>query len=319
MYEYIDLNGKRTDVTSDLVSGLTSDPKRIPAYFIYDKRGSELFNRICALPEYYLTRTELTILEKFAEDMVRPFAPDCIFVELGSGSLFKTDLLLRAFLKHRKRFRFVPIDISREVLKESAVRVHKDFPSIDVTACCGEYCDSLDYLRQAGQRKLIAWLGSSIGNFSKPGAAQFLRRLRSTMQARDGLLIGIDLKKDPKIVERAYNDAAGVTSDYHLNVLHRFNREFGADFQVDNFYHRSFYDSGSGAVEAYIISRCEQQVRVPDLCLKVDFKQEEKVFNELSCKYDLDEIETLAKESQFALHGWWLDDPAGFALVMLGA
>jgi L-histidine Nalpha-methyltransferase len=319
MFEYIDLNGIRTDVTSDLISGLTATPKRIPAYFIYDKRGSELFTRICELPEYYLTRTELAILEKFAEDMVQPFAPESMFVELGSGNLFKTDLLLRAFLKYCQRFRFVPVDISKEILKESALRVHKYFPSIDVTACCGEYCDSLDYLRQSGQRKLIAWLGSSIGNFSEPDAVAFLRRLRTTMQARDGLLIGIDLKKNAKVVERAYNDAAGVTSDFHLNVLHRFNREFGADFKVDNFYHRSFYDSDSGAVEAYIISRCEQKVRLPDLGLEVHFGQGEKVFNELSHKYDLAGIEALATQAQFALHAWWLDDNADFAMVLLGA
>lgn len=319
MYEFIDLNGRKTNVIHELTSGLKSDPKYIPAYFIYDRRGSKLFEHICELPEYYLTRSESGILEKFAGEMIGSYKADGILVELGSGALGKTELLLKEFLKYRPRFRYIPIDISVEILKESSHRLGADYPSIDVTACCGEYFDCLDYLGRFRERKLVLWLGSSIGNFSKGNAVNFLRRLKGTLHEEDGLLLGIDLKKDPGTVEKAYNDPQGVTSEYHLNALHRFNREFGADFRVENFYHRSYYDVARGAVEAFIISRCDQDVRVRDLDLEITFRKGEKVFNELSCKYDPVEIEALAKYSGFSLQGKWFDDNENFILVLLRA
>ena len=319
MYEFIDFNGKSTNVIQDLKSGLKSDPKYIPGYFIYDRRGSKLFDRICELPEYYLTRTELQILENSAEEIIEPYQEHDTLVELGSGNLLKTDLLLKAFLKYRRNLRFFPIDISGEVLRESSSKLYESCPGIDVTACCGEYFDCLDYLGRFGRRKLILWLGSSIGNFSKKDAIGFLKTLKGSLQRDDGVLIGIDLKKDPLTVERAYNDSEGVTSHYHLNVLHRLNREFGADFKVDEFYHRSYYDSNRGRVEAFIISRCDQAVRIRDLDLKIIFRQGEKVFNELSCKYDMAEIESLAYYSGFFLEGKWLDENEDFTLVSFKA
>lgn len=315
MFQFVDLNGTHTNIVRDLTSGLKSDPKYIPGYFIYDKRGSDLFGHICELPEYYLTRTELKILEKFAHEMIRPYRDNGSLVELGSGNLSKIGLLLREFLIHRRNIKYIPIDISGEVLRESAGRLCQDYPGVEVIACCGEYFDCLEYLDRFGEKKLVLWLGSSIGNFSKSGAGQFLIKLKSHLRKDDGLLMGIDLKKDPATVERAYNDRQGVTAEYHLNVLHRLNREFGADFNVDNFYHRSFYDKSSGAVDAYIISRCDQEVHIRDLDLIIRLGEEEKIFNELSCKYEVAEIEALAEYSGFSLEGQWCDRNKDFALV----
>ena len=319
MYEFIDVNGRSTDIEQDLMSGLKSEPKSIPGYFIYDRRGSELFERICNLPEYYLTRTELKIIENSAQEIIEPYKEHDTVVELGSGNLFKTELLLKTFLQYRRNLNFFPVDISGEVLRESSSKLYEARPGINVTALCGEYFDCLHYLRRFGRKKVVLWLGSSIGNFSKDRAIRFLRILKRALRKNDGLLIGIDLKKDPLTVEKAYNDRAGVTSDYHLNVLHRLNREFGADFKVDKFYHRSFYDPDRGAVEAFIISRCDQQVRIKGLDLTVHFREDEKVFNELSCKYDLAEIERLAEQSGFSLKGRWLDENEDFILAMFNA
>lgn len=319
MYEFIDFNGLSTDVVKDLKSGLESQPKSIPGYFIYDKRGSKLFDRICNLPEYYLTRAELNILRNFVDEIIEPYKGHDILVELGSGNLSKTDLLLKAFLKYRWKISFVPIDISGEVLRESSRRLYKAFPGIDVTAFCGEYFDCLKHLGRFGGRKLVLWLGSSVGNFSKQDAAEFLRRLKGILQKGDGLLIGIDLKKDPGTVEKAYNDGEGVTSEYHLNVLHRLNREFGADFNVMEFYHRSFYDCDRGAVEAFIISRRDQRVRIRGLDLDIILQKGEKIFSELSCKYDMAEIEALAGHAGFSLGGKWFDENEGFTLVLFNA
>ena len=317
MYEFFDLIGTKTNFMDELTSGLKSKPKYIPGYYIYDKRGSKLFERICGLPEYYLTRTEMRILDQSAEEIVAPYKEDsALVVELGSGNLCKTDLLLRAFLKNRHRLKYIPIDISGDDLKDNSLKLYHNRPGIDVTACCGEYLDGLNYLDRFEERKLILWLGSSIGNFSKRKAPGFLKKIKGVMHRDDGLLVGIDLKKDPKAVERAYNDSAGVTSAYHLNVLHRFNREFGADFRVENFYHRSFYDSERGAVEAFIISNCEQTVCIRELDLEVTLKDGERIFNELSCKYDPSEIETLAQDSGFSIKKQWFDKNNFFTLVL---
>jgi dimethylhistidine N-methyltransferase len=257
----------------------------------------------------------MKILLRDADSMVAPFTRDGILVELGCGSLYKTEVLLQAFLKRRQTFRFIPIDISRRMLKKSASKLHEDYGSIDVTACCGEYLDSLNYLKQCDERKLVVWLGSSIGNFDKHEVLAFLARLKRVLRPADGLLIGFDLKKNPQTVERAYNDAQGITAAYHLNVLHRLNREYGADFKVDDFFHRSIYDSDEGAVKAYIISRKNQQVGVKGLDLNLFFRKDEWVFNEMSCKYDPDEIADMAHGARLIIDGQWFDENRDFALV----
>ena len=314
MYRFIDLNGKVTDQETALRNGLLSRPKYIPSYFIYDTNGSRLYEQICDLPEYYLTRKETEILTARVEEIASFLDSGGAIVELGSGDAGKTRIILEYCLQQKRRLQYVPIDISKEMLMDTSRRLYRQYDDLDVTACCGDYFDSLDYLKSIPGRKLVLWLGSSIGNFSKIAATRFVRQIKSRMNPDDGLLIGIDLRKAAPILEDAYNDAKGITSQYHLNCLERLNKEYDADFNIDNFYHRSFYDEISGDILAFIISKCDQEVRVDRFGLQLTIEKEEKIFNERSCKYRCDEIRDLADASGVQLIRQWFDNDRFYSL-----
>jgi L-histidine Nalpha-methyltransferase len=314
MYQFIDLNGKVTDQENDLRVGLLSNPKYIPSYFIYDTQGSRLFEQICELPEYYLTRKEKEILTDRAGDIAAFLNSGGTIVELGSGNSEKTCILIECCLKQNNRLQYVPVDISKEILIETSQRLYCRYEDLNVTACYGDYFDSLDYLKSISGPKLVLWLGSSLGNFDKKAAIRFVGQIKKRLNAGDGLLVGIDLRKDPQIVENAYNDSEGITSQYHLNCLDRFNNEYGADFQKDLFYHYSFYDEESGNINAYIISKCDQQISVELLGLKVILKKDEKIFNERSSKYSRNEILQMAGKAGLQLTKQWFDKDRYYSL-----
>jgi dimethylhistidine N-methyltransferase len=230
----------------DVAEGLTAEPKHLSCRYFYDREGSRLFAAICELPEYYLTRAETEILERHAREIASLFPGDVTVMELGSGNAAKTRLLLEALLPGRQ-VRYVPIEICRPVLEESAADLLQRFPPLEIVAVAAEYHEGLRYLQCESDRpRLILWLGSNIGNFMRAEAAKFLRRICATMSPADRMLVGVDLRKDRAVLEAAYDDAAGVTAAFNRNLLTRINQELIGDFDLSAFQHRAIYNQDLG-------------------------------------------------------------------------
>ncbi|MDP6980914.1 MAG: L-histidine N(alpha)-methyltransferase [Myxococcota bacterium] len=296
-------------------AGLKDRPRSLPCRFFYDEVGSKIFEEICDLDEYYLTRVERSILVSRAMDIARAVPFGSSLVELGSGSAEKTRLLIDALLARQGALRFVPIDISRSALVESSQALLLDHPTLDIVAICAEYDSGLAALDGAAHTpRLILWLGSSVGNLHKPQAADFLSRVRDKMGAKDRLLIGIDLRKERTVLERAYDDAQGVTARFNKNLLTRVNRELGGNFDLSGFRFRAHYDEVSGAVESSLVSLRDQEVDVAALSLQAAFSEGETIHTENSYKYSLDEIDTLAERSGMQSETRWLDDGERYSL-----
>ena len=292
----------------DVRSGLVASPKHLHCVYFYDAEGSRLFEQICELEEYYLTRAEAAILTEHAREIVGEGPLE--LVELGSGSAVKTRILLDAA---RGRVHYVPIDVSREMLEESTAALRRDYPHLRVTPVAGDYFSGLELPRfDQRARRLVLWLGSNVGNFHRPDAAAFLRRVGPHA---DGIVMGVDLRKPREVLERAYDDARGVTAQFNLNLLRRINRELGADFDVSQFAHRAVYDEAIGRIEMYLVSRKAQRVHIRALDLAVDFAAGEAVHTENSYKYSREEIAELARDAGLRVSNLWTD--GRFAVVML--
>ena len=301
--------------SDDVKTGLTSEPKYLPFVYFYDHIGSQLFEKICELPEYYLTRAEKNILETNVNDIVSQFPEETALVELGSGSSTKTRILIEAFLQHQGLACYTPIDVSRQMLEESSHALLKSYPDLEITAISARYNEGLHQLNmQTEQQKLIIWLGSSIGNFDRSEVTTFLQRIQKEMFPRDRLLIGIDLRKDRNIIEKAYNDSQGVTAEFNLNLLTRINRELGGNFNLKNFSHKAIYNEEIGRIEMYLISDCDQKVFISELDLEVSLTANEMIHTENSFKYSLDEIDMLAEETGLYLEQQWFDSARLFSL-----
>jgi L-histidine N-alpha-methyltransferase len=302
----------------EVARGLRADRKSIPCRFLYDEEGSRLFEEICELPEYYLTRVEREILGERASEVAAAFGAPITLAELGSGSSAKTRLLIEACLRAHGGLRYLPVDISGEILTESALALLDDYGALQVRAIASEYSEGLRHVRAETERpKLIAWLGSSIGNLSREGAGAFLGRVRSAMAPRDRLLLGVDLRKDPKLLEAAYDDAAGVTARFSLNLLVRVNRELGGDFDPSQFRHRARYHEADGRVEIELVSLREQRVAIDGLDLEVDFAAGEGIHVENSFKYSTAEIHAVARDGRLSLERQWCDSARRFSLNLL--
>lgn len=300
-------------------AGLAEQPKRLPCRFLYDAEGSRLFEEICTLPEYYLTRAEREILERHAAEIAARLPVEVDLVELGSGSAEKTEVLLRAFEQRGSRVRYVPIDICREVLEQSGERLLERHEDLSILAVEAEYADGLERLERDGaaRARLVLWLGSNVGNFDRPAAAAFLARVRGGLREEDRLLLGVDLRKERAVLEAAYDDARGVTARFNLNLLVRANRELGADFDVDAFRHEAVYDEDLGRVDMYLLSRRDQEVSLgPDGPL-VHFAVGERVHTESSYKYSVGEIDSLARAAGLAPVERWLDSARRYSLNLL--
>jgi dimethylhistidine N-methyltransferase len=309
--------GLRDDFARAVRDGLTRRPKALPCRWLYDERGSLLFERICELPEYYLTRAETEILRAHADELAARTAAGTSLVELGSGSARKTRLLVEALLARHGRLRYLPVDISRSMLRTSALALLGDYPGLEVTAVAAEYRAGLRALRDDGTRKLILWLGSNVGNFARDDAARFLQRLSAQLSADDRLLVGIDLRKPRLELERAYDDAAGVTARFNLNLLERINRELGGRFDLTAFRHQARYDDVAGRVDLALVSERDQEVTVGALGLTCTFVSGEALHTESSHKYSLDEIDGLAHAANLAVEAQWLDSRRRFSLNLL--
>ncbi len=298
-------------------AGLRSSPKTLPCRYFYDDEGSRLFEQICDLPEYYLTRTEDTILRDHAREMVDGWLADPVMVELGSGSSTKTRRLIEAALATHGRLHYVPIDVSRSILEESARDLVRTYPELHVTGFAANYRDALaGVVERFDQPKLFVFLGSSLGNYEVGEAVELLSLIARSMDPADRLLLGTDLDKDPATLEAAYDDAQGVTGRFNLNILERINRELGGGFVPRNFEHQARYRADLRRVEMHLVSRVDQEVLIPDAGLTVRLARGESIHTENSHKYTPEALRTLADRSGLREEAAWTD-PAGLFRVQL--
>jgi L-histidine Nalpha-methyltransferase len=299
---------------ADVSAGLTATPKTLPPKYFYDERGSELFDEITRLPEYYPTRTERAILAAHATDIARWSAADTL-VELGSGTSEKTRLLLDALAEGGTLKTFVPFDVDPAVLTSSSEAVAAEYPSVDVHAVVGDFDHHLGVLPDSG-RRMVAFLGSTIGNFAPGPRARFLSALRATVHDGDCLLLGTDLVKDVDRLVAAYDDAAGVTAEFNRNVLAVINRELDADFDLRSFEHVAVWNPAEEWIEMHLRSVRRQTVSVAALDLTVDFDAGELMRTELSAKFRKSGVRAELASAGWRLAQWWTDDAGDFALSL---
>jgi len=308
-----DLAPEQEDFRTAVLEGLARPHKSLPCKFFYDEIGSALFDRICELPEYYPTRTEIGILTEVAPRIADLAGRGGVLVEYGSGSSLKTRLLLDALVPDV----YMPIDISRQHMLGACHTLAQDYPALHLMAVCADYTRpfTLPRVARGGQRRLAFFPGSSIGNFAPLEALRFLKNVAQQLDPGDGLLIGVDLKKDPAILNAAYDDSAGVTAAFNLNLLARCNRELGADFDLDAFAHRAVYNSAAGRIEMHLDSRRAQTVRVAGRAFT--FAAGESIHTENSYKYEPDEFRRLATQAGFAPVQTWTDTTDLFGVLYL--
>lgn len=306
-------------IADDVFTGLTKAPKSLPPKLFYDAEGSQLFERITELPEYYLTRTEAGILEQFAGEMIEAAGPDLTLVELGAGSATKTRILIRELLRLQRRVKFYPIDVSRSALEEAAEGLNGDFPGLEVYPVVGDYCEGLDGIANASGKKLVLYLGSSIGNFEPMQAGAVLHEVRKSLRSGDALLLGTDLVKSESVLVPAYDDAQGVTERFNKNMLARINRELDADFDLDAFTHLAIWNPRCSRMEIYLESRRDQVVSIGALKMRVRFAKRERIHTENSYKFTQHMVNSVLNMGGFELERSWKDRREWFALHLAKA
>ena len=302
------------EFAQDVKRGLTSDPKHLFPKYLYDELGSRLFEAICEVDEYYLTRSEDEILTTHADEIVATI-PECeTLIELGSGSAEKTRTIIEALIRQRGELLFVPIDISASALKESSHALLDSYPELRINAYAADYFQALEALKLESARPvLVLFLGSNIGNFEPDDAQNFMRAIRRVLRRGDALLLGADLKKDRATLEAAYNDALGVTRSFIVNELERINRELDANFDLWAFGLRSLYNEALGRVEIYLESLRPQSVEVRGLGLSLRLDAGERIHMENAYKFDPENLRNLGNQSGFELQRTWLDKQNRFS------
>ncbi len=304
-----------SELANDARSGLSASFKELPPKYFYDELGSQLFEQITELPEYYPTRTERKILRDQGAAIVAAADPECL-IELGSGSASKTRALLDAMRDRGSLHTYVPVDISEEITRRTAAELISEYPGLRVHGVICDFEHDLERLPGWGQRRMIAFLGGTIGNFPAPERIAFLRRIAGMLGPEDSLLLGTDLVKDIDRLEAAYNDSAGVTARFNKNVLTVLNRELGADFDSEAFEHRAFYDSNEERIDIRLRSREQQSVRVEALEMDVGFDEGEEMRTEISCKFTRESLELAYSEAGLKLVEFWTDPEAQFGLSL---
>jgi dimethylhistidine N-methyltransferase len=296
---------KTDGFAADILEGLSSKPKFLSSKYFYDDEGSRLFQQIMDLPEYYLTRAEAEIFSSQTKEIFDSFTAQSTsfdLIELGAGDGTKTAVLIDYFLRQKADFTYVPIDISKEAQKSLTENFLTKFPRLSLHAEVGDYFQTLETLRNlSGKPKIILFLGSNIGNFSRAESIVFFKKLAAVMNPKDFLFVGFDLQKDPRTIVRAYDDAQGITAAFNLNLLTRINRELGADFNLEKFSHYAMYSPTECAARSFLISREKQSVRIEAIQQKFDFEAWEPIFMEISQKYSLGMIDEFAVESGFTI------------------
>ncbi len=313
---YIDAEFFSKGLAEDVKEGFAKIPKQLSPMWLYDDRGSELFEEIMGLEEYYPTRREREILITYADEIAGAADVDTL-VELGSGNSEKTLHLLEAMSKAGRCDRFIPFDVSEAALKSAVAVVVREHPEIEVHGLVGDFSHHLDYISQKG-RRLIAFLGGTIGNFLPEQRKAFLTEVAGIMNQGDYFLVGTDLVKDKKRLEDAYQDSKGVTAEFNLNVLNVLNRELGANFNLENFEHRAFYDEEMQWIEMSLKSLKAQKVHIKKLDMNVELREGEEILTEISAKFSPDGIgEEIATAGMQVIRQW--TDSAGDYMVTLAA
>ncbi len=303
------------ELRADVLRGLSAEPKTLPAKLFYDEAGARLFEQICELDEYYLTRAELTILRAHAGDIARIAGPESAVIEYGSGAGTKTRVLLDA-LRHPASY--TPIDISVEQLARVARELRQAYPKLRVVPLCADYTRPLHLPEPLGDgRRLAFFPGSTIGNFHPPEASAFLGRIRRSLGPDGALVLGVDRRKDADVLNAAYDDASGVTAAFNLNLLRRLNREVGADFDVSRFHHRAFFNETASRVEMHLVSATAQTVRIDGNAIRFD--SGETIWTESSYKYDRPRLAAMVDAAGFEIAHLWTDDRAQFWVGVLVA
>lgn len=301
-------------LTRDVIAGLRKSPKELSPVWFYDELGSFLFDSICELPEYYVTRTELSIMQVHAAEMAHHIGPRAALIELGSGTSVKTRLLL----DHLDRpVAYVPVDIAREHLLDAAGDMARDYPALQVSPVCADFTQPFELPRKvaAAQRRVVYFPGSTLGNFTNESAQELLARIRK-MIGRDGaLLIGIDLQKDPQVLQRAYDDAAGVTAEFNLNALRHINRELGSNFDLDAFEHYATWVEDEGRIEMHLVSTRDQVVDLRGE--RIAIQRGEHLRTEYCHKYTLEGFADLAAKADLAVSRAWMDEEKKFSVQLL--
>ena len=316
--KYFKPHSARIDKTfaEQVSAGLNSHPKFILPKFLYDKKGSEMFEKICSLPEYYPTNSEISILEEFQDELAGHIDDKCRLVELGSGSSVKTRLMLDVFDRIQNTTEYFPIDISN-ILAESSRRLLLDYDRLYITGIIDTYDGGLEFLKKFdGIKNMIVFLGSSYGNFTPSEGSDFLGMVNQAMKPGDLFLVGLDMIKDKDMLWAAYNDSQGVTAEFNLNVLSRINDELDADFDLNNFEHHAIYNEQEQRIEMYIRSLVNQSVIISGLNQKIRLERDELIHTEYSHKFELGQIHDLLRDAGFEVVQTWHDDKEYFSLTL---
>ncbi len=303
-----------SDVESEVLEGLTSDPKRLSPKFFYDQRGSELFEQITELPEYYPTRTEIAIMEQRVDEIAERVGPKASLIEFGSGSSTKTRILLRHLTDLAA---YVPVDISGDHLLDTARSLAEDYPDLEILPVAADFTQPFDLPspRTMPERNVVFFPGSTIGNFAPDKAVELLNVMAAEAKPGGAAIVGVDLKKDPAILEAAYNDSQGVTAEFNLNVLRRINEELDADFDLSAFEHRAIYNKGAGRIEMNLVSRRHQTVNISGEI--IDFRKDESILTECSYKFTCEEFVAMVAQAGFEVETVWTDKDRLFSVQFL--
>lgn len=308
------LDNEQEDFLADVLKGLSEPQKRIPSKYFYDDRGSHLFDEICDLPEYYLTRTELELLRAHMPDIREAVGASVAMIELGSGSGIKTELVLDGC----DVAEYLPVDVARSHLQSASRRLKRRFPDLHVAPICADFTQP-NFLPEeqlaSAQRRVVFFPGSTIGNFDAEQADELLSSIATCCDPHGGLLIGVDLQKPTDILEAAYNDRQGVTAEFNRNLLVRMKRELQAELDIDQFEHEAIYNHDENRIELYLRSKCDQQIVVEGEVF--DFAAGERVLTEYSHKYDIDQFHALAQSHGLELSRVWTDAEQKFAILFL--
>lgn len=308
---FYDQGVEPVDFSEEILVGLTAKPKRLSPKFFYDERGSHLFTEITRQPEYYLTRTETLLLQTHAQEISEMIGEDFLLIEYGSGSSEKIRILLESL----KPSIYAPVDISRDFLADAAEALGREYPWLEVHATCVDFTNEFELPFTSEKRRVSFFPGSSIGNFDRNEALEFLARIRRLVGDDGGLLIGVDMKKDEALLNRAYNDARGVTAAFNLNILEHLNREYDADFDLDSFAHEASYNQDLGCIQMFLISKKDQSVNVAGRV--IDLQAGEKIHTENSHKYTVEEVIVMAETAGFTSSRVWQDDQKHFGVFYL--
>jgi L-histidine Nalpha-methyltransferase len=309
-----------TDIAKAVEEGFAQSPKRLPSWLFYDEAGDKIFQAIMHIPEYYLTACEYEILQMNKARMLRHFAAHKTpfnLIELGAGDGLKTEILLKYFSEQKAEFVYSPVDVSQAVLAQLQQRLKKSVPQLSIQGIHGKYDEALDQLYRSEQRKVYLFMGANIGNFSLKEAPQFVTTISDSMQCGDQLMIGFDLKKDPRLIQAAYDDPHGITRDFNMNLLVRLNRELGAQFQLDQFKHYPYYNPETGVTKSYLVSLKDQDVYFEGCDKSFHFNRWEVIHTEISQKYDQQMIEDLFDQAGLEIVEFFYDCKYYFCDVLV--